>query len=117
MAFGSTTGITFLLSTYASLLSQTPDNEVHRNLGKRFLWKSLPGGRRKQFWRRVLERLILGLSDQQLITGTAMLIMGFSRLPVRGGYISCYDFTVITNIALFSGITHMITIRVMADYF
>jgi hypothetical protein len=68
-------------------------------------------------WKRAIERLVLSFSDQQLVTGLAVLLVGYIGLPVSEGQISVLDFINVTNLAWFSGITHLITMFVLRDYF
>ena len=72
---------------------------------------------KRRFWREVVERLILGFSDQQLVTGTALLLAAFIRLPATNGQIRAYHFSVITDLAWFSANTHLVTLFVLRDYF
>ena len=68
-------------------------------------------------WKSAIERLVLSFSDQQLVTGLAVLLVGYIGLPVSEGQISVLDFINVTNLAWFSGITHLITMFVLRDYF
>jgi len=68
-------------------------------------------------WRRVIERLVLGLSDQQLVTGIAILSVGVYRIPASRGHISFYHFTLVTDLAWFSSNTHQIAVIVLRKYF
>ncbi len=118
-SFIATASVAVLLAVYFTLLKMTPapNEEITGRSLRRLLRRWLPGRRRKEFWIRVLERLILGFSDQQLITGTAMLIVGFSRLPESGGQISCYHFALTVDMVYFSAITHITTLSVLKSYF
>src|SRR5271155_4532291 len=68
-------------------------------------------------WKRGIERLVLAFSDQQLVTGIAVHLVGYIGLPISQGQISAYHFTVVIELAWFSGTTHLITIFVLRDYF
>ena len=61
---------------------------------------------------RILERFILTLSDQQLITGLGILIAGFKGLCT----ISFYNFNIITAVAWFSSTTHLSTLAILRGY-
>ncbi|OCL02565.1 hypothetical protein AOQ84DRAFT_422468 [Glonium stellatum] len=60
-----------------------------------------------------LSRFILTLSDQQLVTGLAILIAGVAnqcRLTV-------YEFSIVLSLAWFSSTTHLATLDTLRDYF
>lgn len=59
-----------------------------------------------------LRAFILTLSDQQLVTGLAMMIVGFSKYCS----ISIYHFDIITSLAWFSSTTHLSTLAVLRGY-
>ncbi|KAL8670231.1 MAG: hypothetical protein Q9168_005219 [Polycauliona sp. 1 TL-2023] len=61
---------------------------------------------------RALERFILTLSDQQLVTGLAILIAGYMEtcsLPL-------YYFNIVASLAWFSSATHLATLGALQDY-
>ena len=64
-------------------------------------------------WSKVLERFILSLSDQQLVTGLAVLIAGFARW----NEISIYHWEIITDLAFTSSNTHIATLVVLRRHF
>lgn len=103
--------MTLLLSLLSLLIEVLPiaDREG-------FLLQWFPSAKR-EFWKKVLERLVLGFSDQQLVTGTSILIVGFARFPASNGQISGYHFSLVTYIAWFSSSTHLITIFTLREYF
>jgi len=55
-----------------------------------------------------LEKFILTLSDQQLVTGLALLITGFQKCDI-----SVYSFTVVTGLTWFSCTTHLSTLLLL----
>ena len=60
-----------------------------------------------------LTRFVLALSDQQLVTGLAILIGALaSRCKI-----SAYEFDVVIGLAWFSSTTHLATLDVLRDYF
>ena len=65
-----------------------------------------------EFLARLIEKIILNLSDQLLLTGTAILIAGFSTHCS----ISVYHFTMISDLAWFASFVHIITIVVLLQY-
>ncbi|KAK0507288.1 hypothetical protein JMJ35_010326 [Cladonia borealis] len=60
-----------------------------------------------------LEKFILALSDQQLVTGLAVLIAGF----VSPCSMSIYHFNIIAALGWFSSMTHLSTLAVLRVYF
>jgi hypothetical protein len=68
----------------------------------------------RSFWVSILDRLILGFSDQQLVSGISILIVGFIKLP-QG--ISTYHFTLITSLAMFSCSAHLASVLSLRRYF
>lgn len=59
-----------------------------------------------------LRAFILTLSDQQLVTGLAIIIAGFSKYCS----ISMYHFNIVASLAWFSSTTHLSTLAVLRDY-
>jgi hypothetical protein len=59
-----------------------------------------------------LQRLILALSDQQLITGLAILAAGI----IKSCTISWWEFQVVVSLAWFSSTTHLSTLVILWDY-
>jgi len=66
---------------------------------------------RAAFWRPVLERLILLLSDYQLLFGVAILIAGYWKHCS----ISVYHFSLVVDLAFFSN-THMTSLSILTCY-
>ena len=63
---------------------------------------------------KTLRMLVLAYSDQQLVTGSAMLLVAFIRLSM--GKISIYHFTLVVDMAWFASNTHLITLTVLSEY-
>ena len=61
---------------------------------------------------RGLERFLLALSDQQLVTGLAVLIAGYTNRCSR----SLYHFDIIAALGWFSSTTHLSTLAVLRAY-
>jgi hypothetical protein len=123
MAFTLSAALTLLtsiLALYFGLIGDRPPQHEQNSVDKLFnkiiaLDLDTP---KRSFWREVAERLILGFSDQQLVTGTALLLAAFIRLPATNGQIRAYHFSVITDrVAWFSANTHLVTLFVLRDYF
>ena len=70
---------------------------------------SLPPEARQE----VLTRFILTLSDQQLVTGLAILIGAVSNQRI----LSVYEFSVVLSLAWFSSTTHLATLDALREYF
>lgn len=85
------------------------DARIFRVLQK--VWLLRINQERKVFWRPVIERLILLLSDYQLLFGVAILIAGFWKHCS----ISVYHFSLVVDLAWFSN-THMTSLSVLKIY-
>ena len=68
---------------------------------------------KRRFWLRVLDRLILGFSDQQLVTGICILLIGFISIC----RISNYHFLIINNLGMFSCSSHLASVLSLRRYF
>ena len=92
----------------------TNPSSAHRNIDERKAHVSqLPEMKRKNAIRaRFIEKIILNLSDQLLLTGTAILIAGFWTHCS----ISVYHFAMISDLAWFASNVHLITIVVLSQY-
>ena len=66
----------------------------------------------KRTWRPILERLVLSLSDQQLLTSIAILTAGLLRICS----ISVYHFQMILDLAWYSSNVHLTSLNVLQDY-
>ena len=67
----------------------------------------------KKYRSKGLQRFVLALSDQQLVTGLGILIAGFANrcsMPL-------YYFNIIASLAWFSSTTHLSTLAVLRPYF
>ncbi|KAL9073790.1 MAG: hypothetical protein Q9157_004615 [Trypethelium eluteriae] len=60
-------------------------------------------------WRDALERFVLSLSDQQLVTGISILLLGY----IQHCSMSSFHFIVIVTLAWFSSTTHLSTLSVL----
>lgn len=67
----------------------------------------------KEKWIRILDRLVLNLSDQQLATSFAILVTAF----VRHCQISNYHLNIVCDLAWFSTVTHLLSVGVLRVYF
>ena len=79
--------------------------------------RSLEPDERSKFARelrsRGLERLILALSDQQLVTGMAVLIAGY----ISPCSMSLYHFNIVAALGWFSSTVHLSTLTILRVYF
>lgn len=67
----------------------------------------------KQRRRKGLERFLLGLSDQQLVTGLAVMTAGYvQRCPM-----TIYHFNIVGALAWFSSAVHLATLGSLREYF
>lgn len=66
----------------------------------------------REFWIPIVERLVLSLSDQQLLTGLAVLIASFWTHCS----ISVYHFALVNDLAWFSASVHVTTLTVLRQY-
>jgi hypothetical protein len=71
------------------------------------------GGTDKEARKEAITRFILTLSDQQLVTGLAILIAAVAGQKRLTGY----EFDVALSLAWFSSITHMATLDALRKYF
>ena len=69
--------------------------------------------RTRDLWIPVIEKVVLNLSDQQILTGLAVLIAGFWTHCS----ISVYHFALLSDLAWFSSNTHLISLGVLRSYF
>ncbi|GME64774.1 hypothetical protein GTA08_BOTSDO05810 [Neofusicoccum parvum] len=64
-------------------------------------------------WSAALERFILAMSDQQLVTGIAVLV----TIYTKACEISIYSFQMAAALAWFSSTTHLATLTILTTYF
>jgi hypothetical protein len=64
-------------------------------------------------WMLIFSKLLLGVNDTQLFTGTAVQIVSLVQLCT----ISIYHFNVVTELAYLSTVTHMLTLVALQRYF
>ena len=78
--------------------------------GKLQLFK--PTDEFRRFWIPVIEKVVLNLSDQQLLTGLSVLIAGFATHCS----ISAYHFAIVGDLAWFSSNVHLTSLTVLENY-
>lgn len=111
LSFLLTAGIADLGLIFAVIfdLFDTKDNlfDTYFSL---LLKAQFPGfGQASEFWRNVNKKFLLSLSDGQLVTGTALLIVAIYQIPMSNGHISVYHFSLVTDLAWFSAGVHQNT--------
>ena len=65
-------------------------------------------------WESTFRTAILMMSDQQIVTGIALLISGYVQLPCG---LSAYHWQIIVYLAWFSSLTHLTTLTILRKYF
>ena len=65
-------------------------------------------------WEEPLGKAVLMFSDQQIVTGIALLASGFSQLPTG---LDAYHWQIVVYLAWFSSFTHLTTLTVRRSYF
>ena len=88
------------MATITAIILQVPRNPDEQGIRNR--------ARRS----KGLERFILALSDQQLVTGFAVLIAGYTNRCSR----SVYHFDIIAALGWFSSTTHLSTLAILRAY-
>ena len=69
---------------------------------------------RRIFWRRVLDRLILSLADQQLISGLSLLVTGYIK---QSQNLLGIHFTLIVYLGCLSSSSHLAAVLTLRKYF
>ena len=80
------------------------------NIADREAYKARSTGSER--WRAALEKFVLVFSDQQIVTGIAMLIAGFAQWNT----IDVYHWQVVVYLAWMSSNTHLTTLTVLRSY-
>ena len=108
LAFVLTAYITFIIVLIGYFLGCVPEDSLgivdHRVI--RIKKRVSPA------WTHVLERVILMFSDQQILTGIAILATGFIKYCT----ISVYHYQIVLYLAWMSSGTHLVTLTVLRNY-
>ncbi|MCJ1435951.1 hypothetical protein MMC27_005327 [Xylographa pallens] len=119
------TGVATLFTLYAGYITDSLDkvelNAIDlkaRNILRRLLFlKPLPQEQdsiiQKTVRSEAILRFILAFSDQQLVTGLAVLIASFAKRCT----ITVFTFKIATAMAWFSSVTHLATLSILRRYF
>ena len=78
-----------------------------------FLWRKARS-QPSHIWEPTLRRAVLTFSDQQIVTGLAILIGGYAQLPYG---LSSYHWQIVVYLAWFSSVTHLTTLTFLRRYF
>lgn len=127
-AFVTTAVLTFMSIFIGWLMDFIPDERLNcvddlvaKVIRKILCIQEMPGSRsersqtyKKNKARRIwaLERFVLGSSDQQLVTGLAMLLAGFLNLCT----IDWYHFQIVSGLVWCSSTIHLSTLVLIRDY-
>ena len=65
-------------------------------------------------WTEALQNAVLAFSDQQIVTGIAILVSAYVQISCG---LQVYHWKVAVDLALFSSITHLTTLTCLRDYF
>jgi hypothetical protein len=65
-------------------------------------------------WSEAIEFAVLMFSDQQIVTGIAILLSGYTQLNCA---LSTYHWEIVVYLAWFSSTTHLITLTALRSYF
>ncbi|KAF2108695.1 hypothetical protein BDV96DRAFT_670714 [Lophiotrema nucula] len=110
VSFFSTTCLAVFLATVILFLDRLSTLVDRARSVRRFNLRHLE---RKSFWISGLSKILLGLNDSQLFTGTAVQIVAI----IQHCTISVYHFRIVTELAFLSTVTHLITLLVLEGYF
>ena len=99
-----------LIFTASSQTANSIDSFVFKSTQRLVKWRVSEENR--EFWVEVIEKIILNISDQQLLTGTAVLIASFWTHCS----ISVYHFALASDLAWFSANAHLITLPLLARF-
>ena len=112
----TTAYLTLILIIVYYVLGYVSDDNLndldHKLLG--FLWRKRKPPSRERL-KYGIERLILMYSDQQIVTGLAILVAGYAQL--RCGSIDAYHWQIMIFTAWFSSLTHLATLSALRSYF
>ena len=115
VGFLATAYLAFIIVSVYYLVGYVPDdllNSIDRGIIDT-LWRKASSKPAKT-WEPILRSAVLMFSDQQLVTGLALLISGYVQL--RCG-ISTYHWQTIIYLAWFSSLTHLTTLTILRQYF
>jgi hypothetical protein len=113
-------GLTIIVTTISILFVTLEDLELSgfdlainkglKRLGLRPFSDTIPE-KTIEFWLKILEKILLGLSDTQLLTGMAILIAGFVKCSI-----SIYHSSIVSDLAWFASGTHLSSLQILKGY-
>ena len=115
VGFIATAYLTLIIVSVYYVIGYVPDeylNSIDRGIINT-LWRQAHS-RPARIWEPTLRAAVLMFSDQQLVTGLALLISGYAQL--RCG-IQAYHWQMIIYLAWFSSLTHLTTLTILRQFF
>ena len=115
VGFLATSYLTFAIICVYYLIDYVPKeflNSIDRGIIN-VLWRNARS-KPADTWEPTLRSAILMFSDQQLVTGIALLTSGYAQLHCG---ISCYHWQTVVYLSWFSSLTHLTTLTVIRQYF
>ena len=109
--------IIFLVCLFLSMINTTSLNPVDRwsrEKVTKFMSHRI-SDEKKELWVKALTKVLLGLSDQQLVTCLAILIVAVVKLA--DGSLTVYHFTICVDLAWFSNGVHTMTLGILSSSF
>ena len=79
-----------------------------------FFWRITRVKKPSLSWEPTLRQAVLSYSDQQIITGIAVLASGYGQLSCG---LSTYHWQIVVYLAWFSSLTHLLTLTFLRRYF
>ncbi|KAK4951186.1 hypothetical protein LTR10_010158 [Elasticomyces elasticus] len=109
--------IIYIICMFLAMINTTSMNPKDKWLRERVtkLMNHRISDERKEIWLKSLTKVLLGLSDQQLVTCLAVLIVAVVKLA--DGSLTVYHFTICADLASCSNAVHTMTLDVLASYF
>jgi hypothetical protein len=115
-------GIAWLMQVFTRYLlpldrsTESRDPNIHRLLrNSSWSFQHLLHRARLQFWAECTRKIALSVSDQQLVTGMAILIAAYVKLWLWNN-ISVYHFSIVMDLAWLSSNTHIFSLLVLREY-
>ena len=115
IGFSATAYLTLLIVCFCYAFGYVPDysrNEIDRGVIA-FLRRRL-GFKPRKAWRATLHTAILMFSDQQLVTGIALLVSGYIQVACG---LDPFHWQIVIYLAWFSSLTHLTTLTILRQYF
>lgn len=115
IGFLATAWATWLLVTVYFFIGCVEEKSLNE-IDKMFLARFSPRRRVRSVQRleQALRRIVLMFSNQQVVTGMALLASGYAQLSSG---INIYYWQMLVYLAWFSSLTHLLTLTVLWQYF